>query len=426
MKRKWIIAILCGVVLLVGTGTGLFFGIRNNRAIDTDLLSVNAEKASRQPLEEESVNAAAEFSINLFEATHQNEENTFISPLSVYFALGLTANGADTNTLEQLETLLGGKPGTLDSVNNTCRTLMEDLSSEEDGKTVLLANSVWFRKDNLTVYDDFLEANAAYYGAQIYQADYRDAEAAAKDMNNWVKDHTNGMINEIITPDEITEILMLNLYNTIYFNCKWQEEISERQVYDDVFTNRNGTETSLSFLHGSGTYLKEEGLYTGFRMQYQGNAAFVGLLPAKGMTPEELAEKLTGADLRNLAYSNDGEARAAFPEWKMEGDADFKEPLQKLGLKNFFEGTYPDLSRMAQCALAPLEVSKVLQRTVLEVNREGAEAAGVTRVDIVSSAADSRNDGPIFITLNRPFLFLIQDTYTGLPLFIGIVNSLDS
>ena len=200
MKRKWIIAILCGVVLLVGTGTGLFFGIRNNRAIDTDLLSVNAEKASRQPLEEESVNAAAEFSINLFEATHQNEENTFISPLSVYFALGLTANGADTNTLEQLETLLGGKPGTLDSVNNTCRTLMEDLSSEEDGKTVLLANSVWFRKDNLTVYDDFLEANAAYYGAQIYQADYRDAEAAAKDMNNWVKDHTNGMINEIITP----------------------------------------------------------------------------------------------------------------------------------------------------------------------------------------------------------------------------------
>ena len=120
MKRKWIIAILCGVVLLVGTGTGLFFGIRNNRAIDTDLLSVNAEKASRQPLEEEAVNAAAEFSVNLFEATHQNEENTFISPLSVYFALGLTANGADTNTLEQLETLLGGKPGTLDSVNNTC------------------------------------------------------------------------------------------------------------------------------------------------------------------------------------------------------------------------------------------------------------------------------------------------------------------
>ena len=135
---------------------------------------------------------------------------------------------------------------------------------------------------------------------------------------------------------------------------------------------------------------------------------------------------LTGADLRILAYSNDGEARAAFPEWKMEGDTNFKEPLQKLGLKNFFEGTCPDLSRMAQCAIAPLEVSKVLQRTVLEVNRVGAEAAGVTRVDIVSSAADSKNDGPIFITLNRPFLFLIQDTYTGLPLFIGIVNSLDS
>lgn len=423
MKRTSIFAvILCGMILLAGAGSGIFLGTQNHWKMDAELLSVTAQKATCQPLEENAANAVARFSMELLKASHEKGENTFLSPLSVYFALGLTSNGADTNTLEQLETLLGGKRGTLPSINNTCRALIENLPSDEKGKKVRLANSVWFRKDHLEVYDSFLEANAAFYDAQIYRADYNDPESVSRDMNHWVENKTDGLIEEIISPNEITADSMLTLYNTIYFNCEWASEISKSQVYPELFTCQDGTEISMPFLHGTGVYLEEEGLYTGFRKAYQGHYAFVGLLPEEGSTPEQLAEAITVEAVRSLAGSDHGDAIAAFPEWKMEDEFSFERALINMGLDNFFVRTDPDLSRMGISTMGKLEVAQVLQRAVLDVNRKGTKAAAVTKVDVTASAAESSSVEPIPVILDRPFLFFILDTDSGLPLFTGIVN----
>lgn len=425
MKRKTILPIILSAAVVLAAGAaGIVLGVRNNRAIQAQMLSVDVQPAPYKELEEGALNAAADFSARFFHVCRDPEAvNNCLSPLSAYFALGLIANGADTVTLEQLEDLLGGGPGTLPSINATCRALLEDLSADGDTGRISFANSIWFREDGFTAYDSFLQDNTAYFGAQAYRSDFRKPDSAAADMNRWIREQTDGLIDEIILPEEIKDISMMFLYNTVLFDMKWAEEITDQQVSDDVFTAYDGTERTIPFLHSEGAYLCKEGLFQGFRKSYNGRCAFVGLLPAGNSTPEELAASLDGATLRQLARSSQGIAQASFPEFQFEQTADLKDGLQSLGLANFFEGTFPDLTRMGKSDSGRLEVAKILQKTYVDVNQRGTKAAAATRVDIVASCAVSQSE-PIPVVLDRPFLFLIQDTVTGLPLFMGVVNSI--
>ena len=64
-----------------------------------------------------------------------------------------------------------------------------------------------------------------------------------------------------------------------------------------------------------------------------------------------------------------------------------------------------------------LFVTDVVQKALIEVNEEGSEAAAATMA-AVSNKMMVRN--PRFIC-NKPFLFSIKDTLTGLILFSGRV-----
>ena len=414
MKRKIILII----AVMILAGMGIFFGLRQNQSTDSERLSHSTEKTAYQPLEEEALQAVAQFSLNLFKSS-RHQENTLISPISLYTVLGLTANGADGSTLEQLEILLAGRTDTFSSINQTCQALMKILPSDQRGERIQLASSVWFRND-LAVHDTFLETSSTFYGAQICRTDFSNARSTAEDMNNWVKKHTDGSIQSIVSPEEITSDLMVSLCSAISFDCCWETEIPESQVYNETFITQNGKEISIPFLHGTGMYLEKEGLYTGFQRLYQGAYTFTGLLPEDGISPEMLAQRLTVKDLQNLADCDGKKALTAFPEWRMEDSTDFQESLKALGLKNFFTGTDADLSKMSFSENSALEVSRLLQQTSLTVTAEGTKAAAAAQEDVAVSTAEPAQ--PVSVVLNRPFLFLIQHTDSGLPLFIGILN----
>ena len=64
----------------------------------------------------------------------------------------------------------------------------------------------------------------------------------------------------------------------------------------------------------------------------------------------------------------------------------------------------------------------VLQKTKIDVNRNGTKAAAITiGGGKCESAAPVEK---IKIVLDRPFMFGIVDNATGLPLFLGIVTNL--
>ena len=54
-----------------------------------------------------------DFAIRLFQESEESGENTLVSPLSVLCALAMTANGAEGETLEQMEHVFGIKTESL-------------------------------------------------------------------------------------------------------------------------------------------------------------------------------------------------------------------------------------------------------------------------------------------------------------------------
>ena len=133
--------------------------------------------------------AAADFGVRLFKTSMEEGKNTLISPLSVLYALAMTANGADGETLAQMEQVLGMD---VDNLNSYMLAYLDLLPESKDYK-MSLANSIWFKDDpNFLVEQSFLQTNADYYGAGAYKAAFD--EGTRNDINNWVKEHTDGMI----------------------------------------------------------------------------------------------------------------------------------------------------------------------------------------------------------------------------------------
>ncbi|MDD4657811.1 MAG: serpin family protein, partial [Eubacteriales bacterium] len=159
----------------------------------------------------------ADFSLELFKKTSSEEKNSLISPLSVLLALAMTANGADTQTLSEMETVLGGDIG-LEELNEYLFSYVQNLPRDKKAR-VDIANSIWFQEDEdqLLVERDFLQKNADYYNAAAYKSPF-DGQTL-KDINNWVKENTDGMIDKIL--DQISPAAVMYLINAVVFDAQW-------------------------------------------------------------------------------------------------------------------------------------------------------------------------------------------------------------
>ena len=187
-----------------------------------------------------------DFSLRLFRACAEDGTNTLISPLSVLTALSMTANGADGNTLVQMENVLGMN---IDALNNYLYAYFKGLPTQSQNR-LAPANSVWFKDtDTFTVNEDFLQINADYYGADLYSAPFDDA--TCNQINNWVKDKTDGMIRNII--DEIPEEAVMYLINALAFDAEWQTIYHEDQIRDGVFTTEDGAVLDAEMMYSEET-----------------------------------------------------------------------------------------------------------------------------------------------------------------------------
>ena len=251
MKKSKCASALLGVLLLCvpamqligcavsAQATDLTEGIQRGTAYASSL--TDAENA-----------AAVDFAVRLFQNTVQDGETLLLSPFSVLCALGMTANGAQGETLSQTEAVLGMKKEALNSYLLGWQTHLS-----QGGQTQLhLANSVWLTADSrLTVNKSFLQTNADYYGAGIYKAPFNDA--TCKSINAWVREKTDGMIPQII--DAIPGSAAMYLVNALAFEAAWQEPYQKEQIADGIFIKEDGTKQAAAFLHSTEhVYLEDE------------------------------------------------------------------------------------------------------------------------------------------------------------------------
>ena len=411
--KRWIAILLVFAVTI---------GLSACSQVDTrDLMQdISARTVNVQPDMDAGAEAAADFAVRLFQISME-EKNTLISPLSVFYALAMTANGADGETLEQMEQVIGMK---MDALNGYMLTYLEQLPESKDYK-LSLANSVWLKEDPCFVVEkSFLQTNADYYGAEIYQATFD--ENTRKAINHWVEEHTDGLIPEIL--DRIPDKAVMYLVNALVFDGKWDREYKEYQIREGKFTTEDGVRQNVDMMHSEEHTYLEDDMVTGFMKYYKGRQyAFVALLPNEDVSLSQYVESLTGEQLRNLINrAQNVPVYASIPKFETEYSCEMQEAHQKMAMTNAFDWRLADFSRLGRYNADGMNlfINRVVHKTFISVSEQGTRAGAATVVEIAPGNAAPMEEIKE-VVLNRPFLYMIVDCETGFPIFMGAMRSVN-
>lgn len=411
-------------------GCGKEDGSNGSEVAKLDNLTQNVEvmEVETKDLDERFIEETANFSVDLFKESTISDielgENVLISPQSIITAMSMTTNGAKGNTLSQLQdTMYGGMEIT------EYNTYMQDYSgrlTQDKYVDFYLANSIWIKEDpSLHVEDSFLGVCKSYYDAGVYTEPFND-ETTNK-LNGWVKDNTSGMIDSIV--DTIPQDAVMYLINATAFSGEWQNQYEENQINEDgVFTSWSGNKENVTMLNSAEDYYLQDDMARGFIKYYKGGGyAFMAMLPNDGISVEEYVSNLTGDKIidtyNNREYLGEN-VMVNMPEFSYEYDRELSEDFKNLGVTDAFSDDIADLSGMAQSDAGNLYIGRVLHKTYIELDRNGTKAAAVTAVEVMCETAAE----PVRmekITLDKPFFYAIIDGKTGLPVFMGVVNSVN-
>ena len=372
--------------------------------------------AQPEALRQQDAADSVDFGLKLLRQDLKAGENRLLSPLSVLAALSMTANGARGETLAQMEQVLGMKQ---EDLNRFFRSYLASLSDSPDCR-LRLANSIWFAdRGDFTANQDFLQTNADYYGAELYKTPFNDE--ALRAINGWVKEKTEDMIPEIL--DSIPEDAVMYLLNALAFDAKWDEPYQSTQVQEADFTLADGSKKQAQMMYGEeGLYLEDENA-VGFLKPYKGGRyAFAALLPKAGMSPEAYLETLDGkALLELLGSAEETTVHSSLPKFRAEYKTELSEPLKAMGMDIAFDSSRADLHGIGTTEDGNLCIGRVLHRTFISVDEKGTRAGAATAVEILTEGAMEIPDWKE-VYLNRPFVYLLIDTETNLPFFVGILN----
>ncbi len=361
--------------------------------------------------------AISDFAISVFRETLQGDDNTLISPLSLYLALAMTANGADGQTKEQMESVLGAD---IDDLNRYLYTLVNSLPQEKKNQ-LHIANSIWFKDSpDFKANEDFLQANADYYGAGAFKSAFD--EQTAKDINRWVKQNTDGMIDDVL--DEIPSEAVMYLVNALSFEAEWNTKYEKDQIEKGFFTSADGEKENADFMYQTlHSYLETDNA-SGFMKHYEnGNYAFAALLPNENLSLSEFVSTLDGEKLQSILNNEqDVEVKTAIPKFEVEYDNEMSGILKKMGMDLAFDEDRADFSELGK-GRDNIYMGRVLHKTYISVAEKGTRAGAATVIEMMDKCAMPQEEK--IVILNRPFIYMIIDCENNVPIFLGALNEID-
>lgn len=409
--KKLCLPLIC-VVLLVASGCA-------SGGSDS---AQNSKPAFRtEDIDDRLLEANRRFAFELYDAVLRGEDddNVFISPLSVAMALSMTYNGAEAETQKAMAKALQVKDLSIEEVNQSNAALKDVIEHADPDVELNIANSLWGR-EGTPFKDDFLAQNEQFYDAHITALDFDDPKAA-KTINKWVHEQTNGKIEEIVDAN-IHPLTILFLINAIYFKGEWQTPFDEALTREEDFHLMDGSAKSVPMMSQSGDFAYLEGPdFQAVQLPY-GNErlGMTVFLPDRNTSLDEFQQQLNADNWQAwMDQFETVEGSVMLPRFELEYETQLNDALKDLGMGVAFQESRANFSRMVDIPPNAF-IKEVKHKSFIEVNEEGTEAAAATSVEVrlESAPLDSFN-----MRVDRPFFFVIQDYETGVLLFMGSVTS---
>jgi len=367
--------------------------------------------------EQKIIAANNDFSFSLFRrlGDAQPDSNVFVSPLSASMALGMAMNGASGTTFDEMRATLGFGTTSESEIDQGYKSLITLLRGLDPGVDFRIANSIWTR-EGFPVTPAFLDAGRTWFDAQAASLDFA-SPTAVKSINDWVSTATAGKIPTIL--DQIKSDEVMFLINAIYFKGSWRAKFDPALTIDAPFHGIAGDQP-MKLMHREGTirYMQTPA-FSAVDLPY-GNSAYSMsvLLPNVGQSVDAVL-----ASLRTDTWSawttqfQDAELDLHLPRLALTWERMLIPDLQALGMRAAFQAGGADFSRISPLG-DRLFISTVKQKTYVNVNEEGTEAAAVTNVGISLTSAPLRTQ----FRVDRPYVFVIRERLSGTILFLGAIR----
>lgn len=384
-----------------------------------------AEEGAVAPLQPDAP-SRRDFDVALYREIAALEGNQFVSPYSVSSAFALLYPGARGVTANEIAAVFGYDASSA-AASAAARALADALRAQTGGSEFTLANAAWVER-TLSLDPAYARAIGETLGGVIESVDFiADQPAALVRINAWAARETRDRITEILTAPDPSRRLVLT--NAVYFKGRWADAFAANATRDGVFHAASGDAPARLMRQLTRARYFDTDAFQAAEFDYDDGAfALAVFLPRERSTLSAFERGLTGERLRGWLRQLAGAARArldvTLPKVEMRSSYDLVEPLQEMGLRAVFTQR-ADLSGVAPHA--QLAVSAVIHKTFLKIDEDGTEAAAVTAVDIVTTAAPRDPEPPpIEFKADRPFFIALHHKPTGALLFLGRIATIEA
>lgn len=420
-----------GVLLLLCCISGLIItscsakGDPNQMKINSNQeLSESERKAALKEIEPERIQAMNTMGLHILQQMgakgKADGNNLLISPYSITAAIGMAYNGSVGETRREMAEVMGWSGLEMEQVNASQAALQQLLTHSGKGIQIGIANSMWV-KDGIPVVEAYQTAVQQTYEAEIRTLNGQQAQAK-EEINQWVKQHTEGMIPNLMQEPPAKEAMMI-LVNAIAFDGNWMAEFDPEYTTDEAFKLANGKDLSVRMMHQTKQFQYAENEdWQAVRLPYgDGQMHLLVVLPREGRTLDEIQQQLLDDPERLDRDSEYSLVELSLPRFRAEYGMNLKETLQQMGMEMAFDPYAANFTEMMSPGpKLQAYIGQVLHRAVMEVSEQGTVAAASTLVGMAAGSAPPTD--PVRMDVNRPFMVAVVDKSTGAWLFAGNVN----
>jgi serine protease inhibitor len=301
------------------------------------------------------------------------------------------------------------------------------LAQRGEQPSIRIADSLWLR-DEVAFRQPFLDTNRDFFAAETNGLPADPDEAAAA-INEWVEEHTAGRITDIVQPDAFSPQTVLALFNTVHLEVKWDHFV-EDDTSTEPFILADGRQTDVPMMHAGDLEapVVQTAEYDAVALSTDGPVTVWVVVPRAqpgldtGLPDAEAL--LAGLDAERLgelyAAASVSTGHLALPRFTIEYEAKgLVEDLSAMGMPRAFSPEAAEFPGIADVGAERLFISEVVQKTFVDLNEQGVEAAAA------SGAIMDVTSAPVLgfdIRADRPFLFILTEEATQAPLFMGLVR----
>jgi serpin B len=347
--------------------------------------------------------------------------NLVISPYSIAEAFSMLSVGAKGRTATQLNTALVGKGNTVAHEDRgQTRSSIGKESIPSGGTRTRIANSLWVDQ-GYPLTPSFSSSVTRDYDAKTAEVEFDQSQAAADQINDWIAKATEQQIKDLLPADVLNPFTRAVLVNAIYFQGKWSRQFSAGMPADFKVSAKRSVPVDM-MRGGQGSVLFSKSAIE-IQVSYTSDVVMRLRMPrtVSRASLQSAMVSLIGPPPRRGVCPN---LQVSMPKWDVRTTTDLVSLMPKLGVNDVFDASQSDLSGISPTAeLERLVISKALHEATITVDEEGTTAAAATA--LITEALS----GPAFVetcptsvTVDRPFVYVLQHVGTGEVLFAGRVT----